>query len=228
MDVKRQPPAPTKTERVAQRLRHEISTGVIPPGGRLEQRDVAARYGTSATPVREALRQLAAEGILVHTPNAGVTVAQLSADRLDEYREIYLMRRALESLATEEAHQQFSRAGLADLRRLHEAFEAATAGEDRAGLRTLNYSFHMRIYAAADAPRLLRSIEQLWMLFPWETLWLNPEEGHSARQHLAILEALENGTPADAAARMVTHIDEGYGTLVRYLEQSSKDDVETT
>lgn len=178
---------------------------------------MAARYGTSPTPVREALAQLAAEGIVVHTPNVGVTVADISAGSLEKFREVYMMREALEGLATELAHANVSRAQLADLRRLHAAFESAVEAGDTQGQRTLNYSFHMRIYRLADAPRMQRIIEQLWTLYPWDTLWIGPDRQHSIREHAAVLEGLTNGTAEEARAAMGAHIRHGYETLATYL-----------
>lgn len=215
--IGRTPQSLTKAEQVAERLRKEISEGILPAGVRLGQRDVAARYGTSPTPVREALAQLAAEGIVVHTPNVGVTVADITAGSVEKFREVYLMRAALEGLATEVAHAHVSRAQLADLRRLQGAFEDAVRAGDAQGQRTLNYSFHMRIYRTAQAERLLRLIEQLWTLYPWETLWIGPDRMQSARDHAAILEALTSGTAEAASAAMAAHIEHGYETLLAYL-----------
>jgi len=215
----------TKSALVAHRLREDISAGRYPPGGRLEQRDVAARYGTSATPVREALKQLAAEGILVHTPNVGMTVANLAADRIDDLHEVFLMRRALESMATREAHQHLSRLQLSELERVHEAFGAGIGSHDLATIRELNYSFHMQIYRAAAGDRLLRTIEQCWTLFPWDTVawakaWLRPpDERQSQHEHGAVLRALQTGTPEEAGEAMGVHIDNSYRSLVAYLRE---------
>lgn len=218
----------TKAERVAEQLREDITSGRIAPGGRLEQRDIAARYGTSATPAREALMQLAAEGILVHTPNAGMTVAEIGIDRIDELNEIFLMRRALESMATSQAHDHITRARLAELKRIHDAFSDAAEERDLQGLRTLNYSFHMQIYRAAAGDRLMRTIEQLWMLFPWDTVawnnaYLGPDDRVAVNEHAAVLEALTSGTAEEAGAAMGDHISKSYGYLVLYLSKRDED-----
>lgn len=211
----------TKSEWVADQLREDITAGKIPRGGRLEQRDVAARYGTSATPAREALRQLAAEGILIHTPNAGMTVAEFGADRIDALHEIFLMRKALESMAASEAHQHVTRAQLAELARIHEAFAQAVEEEDLDGLQALNYSFHMHVYRAAAGERLMRSIEQLWTLFPWETVaWSNAyirDKKQAIDEHQAILAALTTGTGQEAEEAMAVHIEKSFASLADYL-----------
>lgn len=209
-------PKPTKADFVAQKLREDIAAGIIPPGDKLDQRDIAARFGFSPTPVREALKQLAAEGILVHTPNQGVTVADVTAQSIDELEEIYLMREALEKLATERAHEHLSRAQLSELARIEEAFREARLSGALQEAQLLNYSFHMSIYARANAPRLQRFIETLWTMFPWDTLWIlqaDEAEPSSIRHHEKILEGLTRGTAEEAGLAMVEHIKAGYEAL---------------
>ncbi|MHB8718145.1 MAG: GntR family transcriptional regulator [Candidatus Dormibacteria bacterium] len=211
---------PSKTQQIAEFLRRDIAAGTFPAGVRLEQRDMATRYGTSPTPVREALALLAAEGLVVHTPNVGVTVADVKGGSVEEIREVYRMRAALEGLAAEMAHAHLSRTQIADLRRIHAAFCDAVQARDANAQRTLNHSFHMRIYMSAHADRLLRVIEPLWMLYPWETLWLDPDRLHSMHDHAAILEALASGTADEARVSMATHIENGYRILVAFLDRA--------
>jgi DNA-binding GntR family transcriptional regulator len=206
----------TKADLVAQALREDIAAGVIPRGDRLDQRDLAARFGISPTPVREALMALAAEGILVHERNQGVTVADITSHSLEEFEEIFQMRQALERLATERAHDHFSRAQLAELAKVQDAFREAVSAGELQRAQILNYTFHMRIYERAEAPRMFRTIETLWTLFPWDTLWLmrvgeaNPS---SVGSHDDIVEALTTGTAEDAARLMFEHIDSGHDAL---------------
>jgi len=207
----------TKTDAVARELRREIASGALAAGNRLAQRDLAERFGTSPTPVREALRQLTAEGLLSYTPNQGVTVADITAREVEELHEIYLMRSALERIATELAHRHLSRAKLEELDQLQQAaaVERRESGDDA---RALNYSFHMEIYKAAQAPRLLRVIEHLWTLFPWDTLYLHPTgEATSPDEHAAVIVALRTGTAEEAGDAMVRHIQHGYDKLKAHV-----------
>ena len=207
---------PTKADLVAQQLRHEIVSGQIPRGKPLRQRELATRFGISPTPVREALMQLAAEGILLHTPNQHLTVADVTTHSLDELDEIYLMRESLESLATALAHRHVSRADLEDLGRVHEAFRKAMAAGALADAQVVNYTFHMRIYEHARAPRLARTIHTLWTLFPWDTLWLTGvTDGKlsSVRGHAEILRLLKDGTAQRAGEAMAEHILVGHEAL---------------
>src|SRR5688572_24439576 len=87
----------TKMDIVVESLREAVLTGELGAGSRLIQEELAERYQTSSTPVREALRQLQAEGILEHNPYRGVQVAEV---KLDEVREIYMIRAVMESFVT--------------------------------------------------------------------------------------------------------------------------------
>jgi DNA-binding GntR family transcriptional regulator len=217
------PKSPSKVELVAEALRQEIASGTLPPGARLDQRGVAARFGLSATPVREALNQLAAEGILVHTPHQGMRVTDVSSHSAEEFEEIYLLRETLERLATTLAHEHVTRAQLRDLEKLHAAFVDAWERRDASGYRALNYSFHMRVYQVAAGPRTLKMIQTLWTLFPWDTLELvvagddDPAHMASVGEHERVLEALRSGTAEEAGDAMAEHIRHGRELLRRYM-----------
>lgn len=209
----------TKAETIRRQLRSEILSGDIAPGNRLDQRELAKRFAMSPTPVREALRQLQSEGILVYSANQGVTVAEVTADNVADLREIYLMRRSLEPLAVRLAHDLVSRVQLEEIKRIHGSFQTAHEIGDREATRALNYTFHMEIYKIADAPRLLRFIEVLWGQFPWETLWLHQKDQEgSIEDHAAILEALISGSDTEAAESMAHHIRKGYDVLYSYVQ----------
>lgn len=215
----------TKADLVAQTLREEITAGLISRGDKLDQRDLASRFGISPTPVREALMQLAAEGILIHTPNQGVTVADVTADSLEEFEEIYLMREALERLATEQAHAHLSRAEIGELTQIQESFREAMAATKLTEAQLLNYSFHMRIYEGANAARLVRFIETLWTLFPWNTLWIirtGEAEPASVRQHDDVLRALISGTAREAGIAMAKHVRGGYEALKQHVVEGAR------
>lgn len=216
-------PRGTKADFIADQLRQGIATGVIPPGELIEQRDIAERFGMSPTPVREALNQLAAEGLLVRAPNRTLRVVHITQEGVAELREVYLMRTALERLATELAHEHISRASVAEIQRINDAMADAAALGDLQGVRTLNYSFHMRIYQSAQSPRLLESIQRLWLLLPWETLWLQGDLDGPLTEHRAIIEALSTGTAADAAELVVHHIERAYTLLVDSVEAGQLD-----
>src|SRR6059036_3974410 len=102
----------TKADDIARLLEDEIVAGVIPPGTVLRQEQLSERFDVSRTPVREALRRLAALGLVSFVPNRGVRVRTLSREEL---REAFLVRAELEGLATELATPRMTDEGLAAL-----------------------------------------------------------------------------------------------------------------
>lgn len=209
----------TKSNVVAERLRREIASGVLRPGEPLRQREIAERFALSATPVREALRQLQAEGIVVYELNRGVTVASPPTS-LADLTEVYMMRRQLERLATEQAHRRMTPQVLEALRDGNRRLARDIEAGDRSGVRHWNHEFHMRIYRTAEMPRLLNTIEQLWAHRPWETLWLDDGRGASApSQHELIIGALEYSDAEAAGALMASHIAAGLERWKRRIDQ---------
>jgi DNA-binding GntR family transcriptional regulator len=173
--------------------------------------------GISPRTLAERLRALEAEGIVIHTPNQGVRVADVTAESLDDLREVYVIRRSLERVATETAHANVSRAQLAQLNELHEALREACNGGDEQQIRILNYLFHMRLYGHAHMPRLLRMIQTLWTLFPWDSLRLGRSPDRSLAEHTAVLEALATGTATEAGERMAEHIGHGFEAVLQHV-----------
>src|SRR3970282_1647269 len=113
----------TKADDIALALEEAIVSGEIPPGSTLRQEHLSEQFQVSRTPVREALRRLAALGLVTFEPNRGVRVRMLS---LDEIREAFLVRAELEGLATEIATLKMTDEDLADLARAEHSFSIAT------------------------------------------------------------------------------------------------------
>ena len=145
---------PTRAGAVAERVRELIRSGELPPGTHLRQDDIAARFGVSSTPVREAFLALEREGLVRRHPHRGVVVFMPSVEELSE---LYEIRAQLEPLATEIAAKKLSEDDLAALERI--VTEMRTARPKR--FVELNDEFHTRIYAAADRPRLGELIDGL-------------------------------------------------------------------
>src|SRR4029079_8472317 len=113
----------TKADDIALALEEAIVSGEMPPGSTLRQEDTSAQFQVSGTPVREALRRLAAVGLVTFEPNRGVRVRMLS---LDEIREAVMVGAELESLATEVATPKMTDDDLAELERAERRFHRAT------------------------------------------------------------------------------------------------------
>jgi DNA-binding GntR family transcriptional regulator len=149
--------AEVASRRAVRHLRDRILTGAVPPGSVIRQEAVARELDMSRIPIREALRQLEAEGLVILVPHGSARVPLL---KLAEFSEIYKIREFLEPLAGSESASRISDAGIYDLRTLLAAIESAHPG----AYLDADRRFHLASYAAAGMPRLLRMVENFWNL----------------------------------------------------------------
>ena len=194
-------------ERVAKTLRRGITTGYLVGGTRLVQPKIAEALGVSTAPVREALRQLAAEG-LVHFDGHGAAVHELSRSELVE---VYDLRKLLEPIAVVRAAKEASQDSLV------EAAELVAAMQDIANPSAwaeTNVRFHSVIERASGSPRLVAIVRQLHALsslYVTHSLLSAPERllrGNA--EHQEILEAVIQGDADAAVDAVLRHLD---GTL---------------
>lgn len=183
----------SKTDMVSALLREMILSGELRGSQALRQRDIALQFDVSQTPVREALRRLESEGLVVSDPHRGATVAEARAGSVEEN---YQIRAALESLGARLAAKSINEKQLAHLSELNEKMRAV--GEGDAAYGPLNREFHFSIYESADSPLLLSLMRLLWQSMPGGPRVLR-SHGESTRQHAALLAALQEGD-GDAAA----------------------------
>ena len=193
---------------VMRELREEILDGRLHPGERIRQHAVALRFGTSRQPVREALRQLQNEGLVLVLPNVGARVARLDAAELDE---VYLLRQRLEPLAIERSAPSLRDDQLAALAAEAEAMERFGELRGReADWLSHDRAFHLGSFAGAGSPRLLAIVESLWNVAePYRRayLGLHPEVVElTLVEHRLLLEALVRRDGEDAARVLELHI----------------------
>jgi DNA-binding GntR family transcriptional regulator len=200
----------SKTDMVAALIREQIITGELPAGEQLRQRDVAQRFQVSQTPVREAMRRLESEGLVIGDTHRGFTVAGPDDGPAEENFQI---RAALESLGASLAARKIDAAGLARLEELND--EMRTLGGDLDGpgeprYASLNREFHFTVQEYARSPLLLSLMRLLWASLQAVPKHREPgvarTPAESARQHDEILAALRAGDPAAAAAGTYQHI----------------------
>jgi DNA-binding GntR family transcriptional regulator len=149
----------TLRTRVYEQLRTAIMRGNFEPGQALTVRGLAEGFGTSPTPVREALQQLTAENALVAEPNKSYRVPLMTGDRFIDLRDT---RAVLEGLAARKAARLIAEPQVRKLEQINERMLRAIAKKDKKGYLTTNESFHFGIYEAAQAPILLQTIRSLW------------------------------------------------------------------
>jgi DNA-binding GntR family transcriptional regulator len=136
---------------VVARLRDLLLEGAVPPGARIPERELCAQFQVSRTPLREALKVLAAEGLVVLLPNRGARAAKLTPQDLQNLFEVC---QGLEALAGELACERITDDEIAGVRRAHEAMVRHYADGDLVGYYRCNREIHEAIVAAARNPAL--------------------------------------------------------------------------
>ena len=130
----------------------------------MPQDELARDFGASITPVREALRLLEAEGLVVSEPHRGVRVAGVDLDRVTA---TYVVRRLIESYAMRRATLRLSRR---DLARARELLDRTPVPGDPAAARDRNREFHFLLYDRCGMPELVERIASMWQAFPWDLM----------------------------------------------------------
>jgi DNA-binding GntR family transcriptional regulator len=203
-------------ESIADSLRADILRGKLRSGQALRQDEIAAQFGISKIPVREALVLLKAEGLVNFYPNRGAFVSEISAAEADE---IYVMRIALETAALARAIPHLT---VADLKRAEEILRAIDREENIAKWGELNWEFHAALYAPAALPRLMETIRTLHTnIARYLVLYLAgmAYQKKSQKQHRAILEACRHGDTENAVSYLEDHLRDASTHLVAYLNK---------
>jgi DNA-binding GntR family transcriptional regulator len=198
--------APTLPAGAAEHLRELIIEGELAPGTRLNERALGERLGISRTPLREALRVLAAEGLVLLHPNRGAQVVSLSGD---DVRESFEVMSSLEALSGELACQRITDAEVAEIKALTFEMLACHARADLPAYYRLNRRIHDQINRAARNALLERTYRTLNLRIQALRFRSNFERGkwnRAAREHLAMVEALEARDGAALAALLRTHL----------------------
>jgi DNA-binding GntR family transcriptional regulator len=196
-------PAPSyvsKTDLVVALIRELVITGELAAGEQLRQRDLAQRFGVSQTPVREAMRRLESEGLLVCDTHRGFTVMAPDDGPVEENFQI---RAALESLGASLAASKIDTGGLARLASLNDRMRSLP--DDDPSYADLNREFHFTVYEYAHSPLLLSLMRLLWAALHGGPR-VARSHAESARQHDEILAALRAGDSDAAARRTREHI----------------------
>lgn len=219
-------------ERGPQQLREaieeEIATGRLLPGVKLDESELAARFGVSRTPIREALRLLVGQGVLENRPHRGSVVAQLTPQRLVEMFEVMA---ELESMCARLAARRMSDGDLAALRKAHEECRVAARAKDSDAYFYANEGFHFAIYAGSHNVFLAeQAIALQRKLRPYRRLQLRVRDriGRSFEEHQAIIDALVAGDAGRAAEAVRHHVvvqNERFADLVASMPRLESEQV---
>ena len=223
----------TKADDIALVIEEAIVSGELEPGTVLRQEQLSERFGVSRTPIREALRRLAALGLVSFVPNRGVRVRTISREELHE---AFLVRAELESLATEIAATRMTDESLHELdaaakrfSRLTQELRSREPGEER---RTVmgdwvraNHAFHDVIYRVAESPLVEQLAKSARRTFSGPAVWAPGDHSidglylRNDEQHKAIRAALAAGSPAGARQLAREHVLSSFEMLETILEQ---------
>jgi DNA-binding GntR family transcriptional regulator len=205
--VRPRPGDGTATGRVRGALEEEILSGDLKPGERLDETGLSLRFGVSRTPVREALKQLAASGLVRVRPHQGATVVKPT---LAELLEMFEVMGSLEATCARLAARRHTLADQAAMRAALEACEAAAARGDGFDYYGANNHFHEAIYTATRNNFLAgQTLGLRNRLMPYRRfITFHPGRmSRSNRQHREVMEAIFAMDVETAAARMAKHLE---------------------
>jgi DNA-binding GntR family transcriptional regulator len=208
---------PALAVELADRLRQMIVDGDLEPGGKVPEKVLTERFGVSRTPLREALKVLAAEGYIKLIPNRGSVVAELTIGDLEEAFPIIA---ALEGAAGELACRSASDEEIADIRRTNDAMHAAFEAGDMPAYFDLNQQIHGAILSAARNPMLVqhhRKVAQLVQRARYQANRTPQRWQEAVVEHDAIIKALEARDGERLGRLMKAHLEHKLEALRRAL-----------
>ena len=193
-------------DELATRLRDMIVEGDLKPAQKIPEAELCERFGVSRTPMREALKVLAAEGLISLLPNRGAVVAKIT---LQEIKELFPIMGALEALAGELACARIDERALAEIRRLHEKMVDHYERGDWLHYSKLNRAIHEAIFAAAGNASLSAFYQQL--IFRIHSIRFVAKKSpmrwrQAVEEHKQIMAALERRDGKKLAKIMVVHL----------------------
>jgi DNA-binding GntR family transcriptional regulator len=215
--------APTALyQEVAERLRQRIFAHELMPGDWIDEKKLADQYGISRTPLREALKVLASEGLVELKPRRGCYVTEISRQDLDD---IFPLMAMLEGRCAGDAVRQASPADIAELDDIHKRLEAAAHDSRIDAFFEANQEFHFRIQELAGNRWMLSVIQDLRKVLKLCRLHSLSIEGRlqqSLDEHRAVMAAFKAGDPVKAEALMQVHLLSGHDALIKMDPKAAK------
>lgn len=194
-------------QEVAELLRQRIFQRQLEPGSWIDEMKLAEEYGISRTPLREALKVLAAEGLVTMKVRRGAYVTEVSEQDLAE---VYHLLALLESDAAAVVAQRATDAELKELQKLHA--ELASAQGNREKFFALNERFHMRLLELAGnrwRNQMVADLRKVMKLNRHNSLLKSGRLEESLQEHAAVMEALQRRDPETTMQRMQAHFRNG-------------------
>jgi DNA-binding GntR family transcriptional regulator len=202
----------TAQEFVLEAIRNAVLAGVIEPGARLRQEELAELFGTSRIPVREALRALEYEGLVTSEPHRGFTVTSLDADDIEE---VYELRILLEGQAVRLAIPMLTEEDLGALEELFAAMQSAATPDEQLAARE---RFYTRLYSVTGRPRLVGLIARLRQEVARALRWGTIQ--HSSAIHESFWDAVRTGDAERAVAQLSGHYRRVAALIRRHIREA--------
>jgi DNA-binding GntR family transcriptional regulator len=199
-------------------LRQEILTGKLKPGERLMEIHLANKLGVSRTPIREAIRKLELEGLVIMIPRRGAEVAQITFKSLEDVMEV---RRALDVLAIELACDRMLDEDLDRLGKACENFNVAVATKDTRKIAEADVEFHDIIVQSTGNARLIQLVNNLSeQMYRYRFEYLKDETTHDAlkHEHLEMYHSIGKKDKETAAKTVIKHIDNQERAIIKQLK----------
>lgn len=211
----------TLVEFAGDQLRERILAGALPPGEWIRLDAIADELGMSPIPLREALRTLVSEGLVVPLPRRGFRVAPATVEDLEE---TYRLRLVLEPLAVQLATPHLTPLDLKALAGRLDRLASAFNEGDWQEQRTNHRAFHFGIYESCRSAWLIRFIDMLWLnteRYQRMTMQIKGELRQRNREHRQILAACRAGQAGAAGALMHDHLSRALDSLRAFLEENT-------
>jgi DNA-binding GntR family transcriptional regulator len=214
-------PRQSLTSAVADKLREQIIRGDIPEGAQLRQDVIAAQYRVSRIPVREALRQLDAEGLITIVPNRGAVVPQLSPNDIEE---LFAIRALLEPEVLKHSIPHLTKSDFSEAETLLNKYMAELRREDHISeWGRLNWKFHSLLYARAERPHfmsIIRNVNHNGERYTRLQLYLTHGITRANEEHHQILELCRKREVLAACKLLRQHIQYAGQSLKQVLQES--------
>ncbi len=203
-------------------LRQAILTGELKPGERLMEIHLANRLGVSRTPIREAIRKLELEGLVIMIPRRGAIVAEITEKSLKDVLEV---RRTLDALSVELACDRICEEELDELKGACNTFESATATKDPKKIAQADVAFHDIIVKSARNERLTQLIHNLSeQMYRYRFEYIKDESTHEQliAEHRILLDCICRKDKETAAKTAKLHIDNQENSIIKQLRKDQK------
>ena len=198
-------------------LRQAILKGELEPGERLMEIQLADRLGVSRTPIREAIRKLELEGLVLMIPRKGAEVAKISEKSL---RDVLEVRRSLEELAIELACQRMTEDDIKELEEAQEAFRSAIQSADAMTIAETDEHYHDIIYNGTGNNRLVQILNNLReQMYRYRVEYLKKEEAYPQliAEHEELIDNISKRNKEEATRIMCEHIDNQVATVINVI-----------